>query len=71
MRENRLNNAEFGQRMVGSGPRASIIQQRFELACKRANIKVGRAFELDTTKFTAPIPGGQIGLFDDVSNDNV
>jgi len=68
MRENQLNDAEFGMRMTGSGPRANIIQQRFELACRRANIAVGRAFALSTNKFVPPcIPSGipgQMPLFE-------
>ncbi len=53
VRNSRLNNADFGARMSGSGPRADIIRQRFELACKRAGISVGRDFELDCTQFNA------------------
>lgn len=63
MRENELNNSEFAHRMTGFGPRAHIIQQRFQLACKRAGISVGRDFELDTTRFTPPNLSGQMGLF--------
>ncbi|MBX2839076.1 MAG: PA0069 family radical SAM protein [Gammaproteobacteria bacterium] len=55
MRNDRLNNAEFGHRMVGAGPRADIIQTRFQLACKRANIAVGRDFELNKALFQAPV----------------
>ncbi len=63
MRENKLNNSEFGHRMSGFGPRASIIQQRFALACKRAGIHIGRDFELDTSQFVAPGQHGQLSLF--------
>lgn len=54
VRENKLNNADFGSRMIGSGPRADIIKQRFELACRRSGLSVGRDFELDCSKFTPP-----------------
>jgi len=54
MRENKLNHSDFNHRMRGSGPRADIIQQRFELACKRSGIAVGREFELDISQFVPP-----------------
>ncbi len=64
VRDNQLNNADFGARMIGSGPRAQIIRQRFELACKRAGISARRDFELDCTKFAPPpAAGGQLPLF--------
>ncbi len=63
MREDKLNNADFNHRMTGFGPRAAIIQQRFQLACKKAGIAVGRDFELDTTRFVAPNVDGQLNLF--------
>jgi DNA repair photolyase len=63
VRENQLNNAEFGERMIGSGPRAEIIRQRFELACKRAGIAARRDFKLDCTQFVAPANTRQLALF--------
>lgn len=63
MREDKLNNSDFNHRMSGFGPRASIIEQRFKLACKRAGISVGRDFELDTSQFVAPSTNGQLSLF--------
>jgi DNA repair photolyase len=68
VRSDKLNNAEFGARMIGSGPRADIIRQRFELACKRAGISVGRDFQLDCSQFKPPLVngssgGGQLSLF--------
>lgn len=63
MRNDKLNNSDFNNRMTGFGPRASIIQQRFELACKRAGIAVGRDFQLDTARFTPPNADGQLTLF--------
>ncbi len=63
IRNNNLNNAEFGARMIGSGPRAEIIRQRFEFACKRAGISARRDFELDCSRFTAPNNSNQLSLF--------
>ena len=65
VRQNKLNNADFGSRMIGSGPRAEIIKQRFELACKRNGVSVGRDFDLDCTQFKPPHieSGGQLSLF--------
>ena len=62
VRESKLNNADFGARMIGSGPRAEIIRQRFALACKRCGIANGRDFELDCSQFVPPVPGGQLTL---------
>ncbi len=64
LRDDKLNNADFGARMMGSGPRADIIRQRFELACKRAGIHCGRDLQLDTTRFRPLSAGGQLSLFD-------
>jgi len=66
MREDKLNNSDFNHRMTGVGPRADIIAQRFQLACKRSGIAVGRDFNLDTTRFVPPVPtnkSGQLALF--------
>jgi len=63
VRESKLNDAGFGSRMIGSGPRADIIRQRFELACKRYGVAVGRDFELDCSQFVHPERGGQLSLF--------
>ncbi len=63
MRNEQLNSAAFNDRMVGSGPRAAIIQQRFELACRRAGLYIGRDFELDCSQFVPPEVNGQMPLF--------
>jgi len=63
MRGDALNDARFGHRMLGSGPRAEIINQRFQLACRKAGVAYDRSIELDTTQFRAPTPGGQMALF--------
>lgn len=62
VRESKLNNADFGARMIGSGPRAEIIKQRFELACRKNGVSVGRDFELDCSKFKPPGQAGQLSL---------
>lgn len=42
MRNDKLNNSEFGIRFKGSGPRADIIHLRFEAACRRHKLNYGR-----------------------------
>lgn len=64
MRDGQLNNAEFGARMLGSGPRADIIRQRFELACRRSGLRCGRDLDLNTTQFRAFSADGQLSLFE-------
>jgi len=64
MRASKLNDSEFGRRFIGSGPRAEIIQHRFELACRQAGISSRReVFDLDTTLFCPPRLDGQLDLF--------
>jgi len=69
VRDGQDNDADFGTRMLGTGPRADIIRQRFTLACRRAGILAGRRpVTLDTTRFRPPVvarPGQQrqLGLF--------
>ena len=59
-----LNDADFGSRMLGTGPRAAIIRRRFELACRRVGIGCGRRpVELNRSSFRAPSVGGQLALF--------
>jgi len=64
---NTLNDSKFGQRFVGDGPRADLIQQRFELACKRNHLMANRGHDdLNTQLFKAPKPdnvSGQQDLF--------
>ncbi len=64
MRGDRLNSADFKDRMVGSGPRADIIKQRFQLACKKAGISYARDFTLDCSLFAQPNESGQLSLFE-------
>ncbi|OED36161.1 DNA repair photolyase [Chromatiales bacterium (ex Bugula neritina AB1)] len=63
LRDDKLNHSEFGERMEGSGPRADIIRQQFEFACRRAGIACGRDLALDTSLFRPPSSGGQMSLF--------
>ena len=48
--QGKLNQAEFGTRMVGTGKYAELLQQRFELARKRFGLDQPRR-ELDTSRF--------------------
>jgi len=64
MRGDRLNSPDFKDRMIGSGPRADIIMQRFKLACKKAGISYARDFTLNCSEFVAPNRSGQLSLFE-------
>ncbi|MBX2824568.1 MAG: PA0069 family radical SAM protein [Gammaproteobacteria bacterium] len=56
MRHDKLNDSTFGKRLEGEGPRAMIIRQRFELACRKAGISsAGRDRALDCSQFQAPM----------------
>ena len=57
MREGKLNNAEFGRRMVGAGPYAELIQKRFTLAVKRLGMDK-RQWQFDLTQFKPPPRAG-------------
>lgn len=59
LRGGKLNDSDFRSRFTGDGPRASLIQQRFLLACKKNGISADREpVELDRTSFQAPrLPG--------------
>lgn len=55
--------SRFGVRMRGTGEFAKLIEQRFELACRRVGLNKARA-PLDTGKFKRPIaPSQQLDLF--------
>jgi DNA repair photolyase len=60
-----LNSAEWGERMRGDGPYATLIAQRFRLAIKRLGFGEGRmVFGLDTSLFKVPKPPErQMSLF--------
>lgn len=57
-----LNQADFGNRMRGSGNFAALIAQRFRLACRRLGF-AGKSRELDCSQFRRPALGGQLALF--------
>jgi DNA repair photolyase len=66
MRGGKAYQAGFGQRMTGTGEFATLISQRFRLACKKAGIPQGREnFEkLDCSLFEKPARAGdQLCLF--------
>ncbi len=59
-----LNDTRFGSRFTGEGPRAELIQQRFEAACRRAGIaQNGKLPTLNTAAFQPPQYGNQLDLF--------
>lgn len=68
MRNNKLNDANFGSRLRGLGPRADIINQRFHLACRKAGVSPGeRDRALDSSQFSPPLSwqrhSNQLALF--------
>lgn len=71
LRDGKLNDSDFKSRFVGEGPRADIIRQRFESACRRHGLATGHTvFNTDTSRFRHPQPpvlqpasGQQIPLF--------
>jgi len=63
MRGGKDYRAEFGTRMVGTGPLAWTIGRRFELAAERNKLN-RRKLKLRTDLFTRPVlAGGQMNLF--------
>ncbi len=63
MRDGKDYDAEFGERMKGSGPYAWQIKRRFEIAVKRLGLNDVRR-PLDTEMFIPPQKGGaQLTLF--------
>jgi DNA repair photolyase len=61
-RDGRANDPRFGSRMVGSGPWAQLLRDRFALACKRHGLAMSRMRELSSEHFRPPSRGGQISL---------
>jgi DNA repair photolyase len=59
-RQGKMNQAEFGTRMVGTGPYAELIQKRFGLAVKRLGLDKPRP-ALNLLRFRVPTP--QMSLF--------
>jgi hypothetical protein len=49
--------------MKGTGAYAEMLRQRYNVICKRLGLNE-RDFELDTSRFVAPVlPGQQLRLF--------
>ncbi len=61
-RDGRENDPRFGARMVGTGPWAQLLRDRFTLACKRHGLPKGQLRALSTAHFKPPRQGPQIGL---------
>jgi DNA repair photolyase len=61
MRQGKLNNAEFGERMRGEGLFAEQISRMFKVGCRKAGLKE-RSFDLSTAAFRRPA-GPQLLLF--------
>ena len=58
-----LNESQFGRRMVGTGPYARLLQQRFHRALKRHGLDKPMP-DFDCDKFLKPLAqGGQLALF--------
>ena len=53
VRDGDLNNAEFGTRMRGSGPRADQIEKLFEVGCRKAGLN-RTELQLSTAAFRRP-----------------
>jgi DNA repair photolyase len=62
MREGRLNNPEFGERMRGQGIFADQIRQLFEVAARKAGFREDDTPKLSTASFRRP-GGTQLKLF--------
>ncbi|MGH8123836.1 MAG: PA0069 family radical SAM protein [Rudaea sp.] len=54
MRGGRDNDPRFGARMHGEGAFADLIDQRFQLACRRHGINTSRSLTLDRSLFRLP-----------------
>ena len=67
-RQGKIYDAEFGQRMTGSGEFAELIGGRFSLLVKKLRLNTRQA-SLDCTRFIVPMNTGhenkrQLSLFD-------
>jgi DNA repair photolyase len=63
MRAGKENDPCFGSRMIGSGELAKLLEQRFDIACRRIGFKAGRGRSLDKTLFAVPGRVRQLPLF--------
>lgn len=62
MRDGKLNDPRFGDRMHGRGRYAELIAQRFRLARRRYGLDRREMLALDRTRFR--VPTAQMGLWD-------
>jgi DNA repair photolyase len=63
IRGGELNASEFGSRMLGAGPYADLLKQRFDAACRRFGLNQTRRV-LRTDLFERPEKSGdQMSLF--------
>ncbi len=62
-REGKTYDAKFGQRMVGTGHFADIIQQRFQLSCLKFGLQPRESGKLNCSLFGAPEHLSQLSLF--------
>lgn len=61
-RDGQLYDSTFGSRMVGTGPYAALVGQRFKLAVKKLGLNTNR-YQVDTSQFRPPPrPGDQLSL---------
>ena len=63
LRGGRDYDAQWGQRMTGTGPFAELLRGRFELARRRYGLGGERMSALRTELFRDPEAARQIGLF--------
>jgi DNA repair photolyase len=63
MREGRDNDPSFGSRMIGSGRFAELLEQRFDIACKRIGFNARRGRTLSKALFSVPGKPLQMPLF--------
>lgn len=54
LRDGRINDAHFGTRMTGTGSYATLLRQRFEVACRRLGIGHRAGAGLDCSRFADP-----------------
>jgi len=62
MRDGKLNDPQFGSRMTGQGIFAEQIGSLFEVACRKAGLKLGNSPHLSTAAFRRQ-PSEQLSLF--------
>jgi DNA repair photolyase len=63
-RGGKLNNSEFGKRFLGAGPYVDMLQQRFEIACKKHGLNTTYVVSSRTDLFKPPPKAGDQLVFD-------